>query len=539
MNERYQPGDEDFRRKNEIPESHGPELIFVDDGYSTTYRQLEAQHPLGPEAASDYLDKRAARTVLERIRQHPMSKPFLRLVAFLVAGGVAYGGMQEKLDEDTQESIELREAMQDPEVAYEVKKLILEELIQSGELVAEFEGREGRSRWSQIEKLAYEGIPRLSDKFEYLHKDNPNIIAAYRNPKERIKQFDTFFVLLNIEFCHSPLPYEFTDQVIEDAGRIFPTLEESEAFEMYSTLEPLLFKADGLRAVRDLAQGLVAALPSDHPIVERINQRQWLNPQVDQWFGSSTSNSVIFDQVNGRIKIYHHVGDRTILLDVFPGNGGPAEGVAWERGLPAHVAVRTPDGNYSFDRAFSKKSASWKYSWVADQAPLRWTVDKKNVEYQDTDGKWRLLTGEDAEFTGFGAPQKPFRDLEHSSMYQAASQKQDDGTYKYPHPFTIDDVLEKGGKMQVARAQLRKTWDRNDFGPKAISIRDSQGKLMTIYFHSSPGDEKPEQFLDYSHGCVHMKPGDVEAMDGYLDRGSKIRISAVEVPEVEEGMDQS
>lgn len=187
--------------------------------------------------------------------------------------------------------------------------------------------------------------------------------------------------------------------------------------------------------------------------------------------------------------------------------------------MAAHIAVRTPDGNYSYDRSFEKKSPSWQFSWVTDTAPLRWTADKKDVEYQDTDGKWRRLTGEYGEFMVYGAPQHPFLEEEKSSLYRSASQREQDGSWKRPVPFTVESALGPDG-------ELRQTWDRNDFGSRSIQIRDESGQVMSIFFHSSPLDEKWGQFLDFSHGCIHMKPEDLEAMDGYLAKGSKMRISS-------------
>lgn len=504
-------------------ESNERRFLFLDDEYFLDRERLEEIYQFGPDAdkSSQEEDRRKARTILERLRQHPLSRPFLGLMAFLfTGGGIRYVTTHEAKTSEDQESSEVRDAVIDPKVEYQLKKLVLEELIQSGEVADEYEGREGRQSWDAVESMGYERIPRLSEKFEYLHHDNADLIEVYRDPRGRVENFEALFTLISNEFRHSNLPSEFTRQVVKDAIEIFPTIERDEALKMYSTLEPLVARAGGLREVRNLARGLVDVLPAEHPIARQISEKQWLHPEVEGWFVSSVDNSAVFDQVNGRIEIYHHLNEKAVLLDVFPGNGGSKDGVAWVRGMPAHVAVRTPDGEYSFDSAFAKKSASWKKSWVSDTAPLRWTTDRNNVEYQDQDGKWRLLTGENAEFTGFGASQKPFKDKNKSSLYQAASQRQEDGTWKRPRPFQVDDALDENG-------ELRKTWDLNDFGSKSISIRDSNGDPMTIFFHSSPKDENPEEYLEYSHGCVHMKPDDIEAMDGYLEKGSVIRISSV------------
>ncbi|MCR4314594.1 MAG: L,D-transpeptidase, partial [Candidatus Uhrbacteria bacterium] len=152
---------------------------------------------------------------------------------------------------------------------------------------------------------------------------------------------------------------------------------------------------------------------------------------------------------------------------------------------------------------------------------LRWAQDGENVEYQDVDGKWRRLTGEEGEFTVWGTPEKPFEEKTKSRIYQWSSEKLEDGSWRRPNPFTVNEALGPDGK-------LREIWDRNDFGPKSIEMKDDKGMRMTIFFHSSPADEATNVFLDYSHGCIHMKPQDLQAMAGYLERGSGIRISSFE-----------
>jgi len=298
-------------------------------------------------------------------------------------------------------------------------------------------------------------------------------------------------------------------------------MEPNEALALYNEYSQDLVHRMGVRSVRELSAALVAVLPDSHPVVKQIQTDGWLGAEVEEWLKPSKENSMLFDQGKGRVLISHYIGDRRVLLDVFPGNGGPPNGVEWERGMPAHTAVKTPDGNYTFDQMFEKKSASWQFSWVTDTAPLRWSEDGKEVDYQDTDGKWRRLTGENAEFVVYGAPQKPFKDKTKSTLYQWSSERLKDGTWKRPAPFTIEDALDADGL-------LRPAWDRNDFGPQSIQIKDAKGIPMSIFFHSSPQDEGPQQFLEYSHGCIRMKPADLERAGRYLVRGSKIRISSFE-----------
>lgn len=489
--------------------------------------QFEAEHPFGPDVESPSVREKKrlqAKTILQQIRESKWGKPLMGLMFALTgAGQFAFKEMDRGEGEPTkEETVEV--ATDDPGVQYEMRRLVLEELEAKGQILVEQEGREGRRDWEKITSIAYQDFPTLKSKFEYLHEDELDIIAAYGDPRGRLDNYKTLHILMATEFRHSSLPYQFSEQCVEDAVSLIPSLPASEALEVYSAFAPELMETVGFRAVRELALGLAGTLSREHPVMQLIEKQAYLSDEVVNWLKPQKENSAFFDQVTGRVRIYHQIGSKMILLDTFPGNGGSADGVAWERGLPAHVAVRTPDGEFQFSRAFEKKSASWQYSWVTDTAPLRWTADKANVDYQDEDGKWRRLTGEDAEFTVMGAPQKPFKKKKKSSLYNAGTDRSGDNV-KYPEPFDLSDVVDE-------RGELRAIWDLNDFGPRSIQIKDQTGKVMSIFFHSNPSDEGAQEFLDNSHGCIHMKPIDVDIMSNYLAKGSLIRISSGESPKM-------
>ncbi|MCR4314004.1 MAG: L,D-transpeptidase [Candidatus Uhrbacteria bacterium] len=444
---------------------------------------------------------------------------FMTLLAGV--GSIGYGAMREVYQEFGGDDPQVQVALNDPGVRYELKKILYEELMEHDQVLNEREAREGRNRWEQEERLEYEQIRRLEGKFEYLHKDNPDLVASYRDPQMRLESYRGLVDLMKQEFRHSSLPHEFARACIGSSAEVLGRMEPQAAKELYVRFSEDLMRTIGVRAVRDLADNLTKKLPVDHPVVQEIQKDGWLGEEVYEWLKTSKENSAIFDQNEGEILVFHHKGGKKILLDVFPGNGGPPDGVAWERGMPAHIAVRTPDGNFTFDRAFEKKSPSWQFSWVADTAELRWAEDSENVDYKDQDGKWRRLTGEDAEFVVYGAPQKPFKEKMASSLYKAVSKEKPDGSWSRPGSFSYADALGLDGK-------LRSIWDMNDFGSQSIRMTDGDGELMSIYFHSSPDDEAPNEFLNYSHGCIHMKPHDLEAMADYLKRGSDIRISSFE-----------
>lgn len=515
---------EHFRREPQLSPREAAELAkeldraddFFESG-SFSIDDLEDRFPLGPEAAPESEKaeaKKVAMGILERIRNSPITKPIFLMLGIMMASEM----LSPPDSSDAIDETQIEQALEDPVVEQEFKKLVFEELRESGDVMGEVEGRYGLHEWENDELIEYENITELSGRFQYLHKDNPEILHAYQDPLGRVESFKALYNLMGNEFSHSRLAFDFAEQSVEDAVSVLPTLEPQESLMVFTEYSDSLMSVAGVKAVQELATGLMQSLPAEHPVTKKIQSMNILSETVTSWLEPSSENSTVFNQVLGRIETYHKQGDKMILLDAFPGNGGPPNGAAWEKGMPAHIAVRTPDGDFDFDRMFEKKSGSWQSSWVTDTAELRWTKDQNNVEYKDQDGRWKVLTGEDAEFTLFGAPEKPFREKTKSNLYRGTSEKLEDGSWKRPRPFEIADALGPDG-------ELRPTWDKNDFGPKSIRMKNGKD-IMSIYFHSSPTDEAPNAFLDYSHGCIHMKPADLEAMGNYMKRGSDIRISS-------------
>ncbi|MBI5794390.1 L,D-transpeptidase [Candidatus Uhrbacteria bacterium] len=487
---------------------------------------FERAHPFGLDVAPAAVKEKRrqqARSIFQKIRESKWGKPFMGLMGvFAGMGPLVFDRMEKHEAAPREETVEV--ALDDPGVQYEMKRLVIEEFMKNGEMTVEQEGRFGRQDWDQLTQLAYQGFPSLESKFAYLHKDNPDIIAAFKDPRGRLDNYRQLFEMMSLEFRHSSLPFQFSEKCIEDATNVIPSLPATESLKVYDDFSQNLYRSVGFRAVREMASKLSEKLPPGHPVMQEIQKQILLSEESAGWLKSQKANSSSFDQVTGRVRVYHHVKAQMILLDTFPANGGPANGVAWERGLPAQVAVRTPDGEFRFSRSFEKKSASWQYSWVTDTAALRWTADHKDVEYQDEDGAWRRLTGNDAEFTVLGAPEKPFKLKKKSALFNSATDRTGEEA-SYPMPFAPSDVLDEKG-------ELRATWDLNDFGPRSIQMKDKTGQAMPIFFHSSPHDEQPQEFLDNSHGCIHMKPMDIDMLSGYLAKDSSIRISSGEVQKI-------
>jgi hypothetical protein len=522
MRENFSPQEENagFKIKRESePDAESSffgELFLNESG-------LKGHHPFGPEVADASMIKQrreAAQGKLDKLRRSPITKPLFTMIALLAGvSGLAFGAMRERrVGEGGIEETTLQEKGED----YELKRLIYDDLLESGEVVFEREARYGRQSWTPEQAFEYTQIKSLFGKFEYLHKDNKEIVAAFTSPHGRLENYSALFDLMSQEFIHSSLPFEFSKDAILDAGEVFPKMQEDEALALFKTFSHELAKKMGLKHARDLAREMALTLPLRHAILKEVESSGLLSKQTEDWMLAQKENFAMFDQVNGRIEIYHREKEKVVLLDVFPGNGGPASGVAWEPGLPGHVTTRTPDGSFTFDRALEKKSPSWQNSWLSDTAELRWTDDTHGqVDYKDQDGKWRRLTGKDAEFVVYGAPQKPFLERGRSVLYREATRRMSDGKRLPPSEFTVEDALDENG-------ELRTIWDRNDFGPNTIRMKDAKGELMSVFFHSSPTEESANVFLDTSHGCIHMKPEDIDVMAGYLKRGSEIRISSAD-----------
>jgi hypothetical protein len=272
-----------------------------------------------------------------------------------------------------------------------------------------------------------------------------------------------------------------------------------------------------------------------------IRDQKLADPSMISWFKKSPQNNAYFDQTTGRLEIMRTLSakektaaqsalamtdtdhDFILLLDSAPANGGDPAAPSFYDSKSSHQEVRTPDGEFPYLETVRKKSPSWQTSWIADGSPLRMSADGKNVEYQDLDGKWYTATGEHAVFFG---SERPFEKKKGSWIFKAAS-RVEDGQVIPPQSFEKEDFFITNEKGEMVLAER---WEKNDFGPLAIHVKDpKRGGRASFMYHSSPSDETPWSFLLHSHGCVHMKPEDIQLLDGYLAKGSVIRNSSVRV----------
>ncbi|HEU0050445.1 MAG TPA: hypothetical protein VFQ60_00110 [Patescibacteria group bacterium] len=510
---------------------------------SESQEQMEAEHPFGPEQDPPEVqeaNQKIASGFLDRLRKSRWGKPILRFVA-LLAGAVALdaGSMNFKETAEASSITHVMPKEQEPEELEDEKRLenpgvrqsLMAQMLREVEIrryqsemsgghrrhLTEYRARGLDTELSLEDRQALDQLPSLQDKFVFLHRDDEGILNAYFDSDLRIRSYRELAQLMGGEFRHSNAVREFTELTAQSALEVIPKMNnQQEAMDLFHKLSNDMYEIQGALAVRNLMLQLRDALPRGHILRNELEASALVQPEALKLFEKHKDNMALFDQVAGTVTIYRNVNGKMIRLEVMPANGGDPESAAYGA-EGAHSYVRTPDGSFTFYQTVRHKTPNWQMSWVADGSKLRYTADKQNVEYQDLDGTWKRLTGEEAEFFG----EKPFKKKEQSAVFRAATTKMEDGTVIRPNPWTVSDLMDEEGK-------LKSVYDRNDFGPMAIKMLDPKsGEVLHTLFHSSPMDRDPEKFLEFSHGCSHMKPGDVQRMAHYLKNGATIRISSV------------
>jgi Domain of unknown function (DUF4157) len=153
---------------------------------------------------------------------------------------------------------------------------------------------------------------------------------------------------------------------------------------------------------------------------------------------------------------------------------------------PGHSFGPTPAGSFKLASGEPHISHKWTFSQLAWGTPLR-EVDTprgKDVQYK-TGSRWRSI--------------RRLKGL------------------------TRDTIIMVESALGRSPA-IPSTWDLNDFGKLAFHIRGTQA-----FVHTTPPNEDeyrkggPEN-LSFSHGCIHIKPSDRDAMiaHGYLQAGVKV-----------------
>lgn len=485
------------------------------------------QTEMGLESATPGLQAKAhkqAEGFLTRLRRSPFVKPLWKICAGLlgaVAIGTAYAEHEQVVQET--EQIPLRQAKE--EVSHEMKlreeqyavqafrEDLFAEFMHGQELTREEIGRNGEPTWTPDQANEYASIENLRGKFEYIHAHDARMHEVLQSPELFMRNYKLLADTAAQEFKHSNLLRDFGDEAIEHAVNIIPTMDIATGTHLFNQLSKDLYESIGARSVHDLMVMLADVLPATHPLRAQFEKSALLKPGNESLFGGHRDNLATFDQSAGVIRIYRKHNDTLVKLDTFPANGGKPDAVPYGSGGGTHEYVRTPDGWFRMGEVVHKKTPNWQAGWVAENAPLRWSGDKKEIEYQDTDGSWNTLTGPDAQFFG----SKPFRQGERSWLYQAAWVPENGR----PEPFSVEKILAANHGILPDRY----AW--NPFGPQALEMRDAKTKqIMSTYLHSGPEDRDPWKFLDTSHGCIHLKPEAVAAMATYLTRDALFVITS-------------
>lgn len=509
-------------------------------------RAYEHRHPLGEDAEDPTVRQKKtaiAQGMLSRMQSTPGFKWLVRgllgVEIMLSSGETSSGDAQASV---TKEQAKAGEMADDPGVQYELRRLLLEDLEREGRIFSETDARFGPSDLSAEEAQEYGSrFHDLSAMFEFLHRNDAELMKTYHDPRARIENYETLAGLIGREFIHSKLLWIFTNETSDMALELLPTLPEKEACDLYMQLYAQMTNQVGIRTPYEMSQHLLKKLGEDHALTKLICDQKLANPQMEKWFQKSSQNHAYFDQATGRLEIMRTLSpeekitvqsalslvdierDYILLLDSAPANGGDPEAPSFYDSKTAQQEVRTPDGVFPYLETVRKKSPSWQHSWIADGSPLRLSEDKKNVEYQDLDGKWYQATGEEAVFFG---DQRPFKDKKRSWIYNSAGHMEE-GELVPPRPFTLQNFMIVRDVAGMSVPVLAEQWEKNDFGPLTIHVKDpKKGKRASFMYHSSPNDEAPWSFLFHSHGCVHMKPEDIQLLDGYLSKGSTIRNSS-------------
>jgi L,D-transpeptidase catalytic domain len=105
-------------------------------------------------------------------------------------------------------------------------------------------------------------------------------------------------------------------------------------------------------------------------------------------------------------------------------------------------------------------------------------------------------------------------------------------------PLVTRDVLMRRNEELYGKREVPKKWLFNDFGHMTCYFykdrnnnkkRDKDEQLNREYFHTTPDDEAASAAgrpitLSTSHGCIHLKPDDIDEMiaKGYFKSSNKV-----------------
>lgn len=203
----------------------------------------------------------------------------------------------------------------------------------------------------------------------------------------------------------------------------------------------------------------------------------------------------------------------TIVAE-YEARGGPKEKF---KGEDRHIHSSIPPGDYVLSAALKYTTPNWPNSCIPWGAKIRETSDHE-IEYNPGSG-WIHATGSPQATMNVAARnllvrinERPLNADEEAALNDFAKLF-----------FDVDPKHRTGTIVSV--------WQRNDFGEWAFSLQQG-GKKSGFFIHTTPEDELTPKGtavqLDYSHGCIHMRPVDRnEAKDkGYLQKGAILHVAA-------------
>ena len=195
-----------------------------------------------------------------------------------------------------------------------------------------------------------------------------------------------------------------------------------------------------------------------------------------------------------------------MLVEVYPAKGGDPSNVTPKKDEGGrHTAGRTTKGVYQLDHAGKHVSSSWPLSKIPWGVPIKVNDrDKTDVLYEHPRGHWRSVRKRLGVSGAVDVVQRLFWIYERLTRF--------------------------------CSDKLPTTWVFNDFGHRTwymvkyrrrTAVAAESRRIHPEFIHSSQINEIQTQRgeaveLAYSHGCIHLKPRDIDEMQrrGYLRAGN-------------------
>lgn len=198
---------------------------------------------------------------------------------------------------------------------------------------------------------------------------------------------------------------------------------------------------------------------------------------------------------------------KLIKIQEYDGHGGPSSEVM---GGDGHAMTSTRAGRYVVG-AIEKHVSYGKYKAMSG---IAWGTEMRvvnDVIMIKKGAAWIKLTDVNSEWAKYKTNQKGVTDF-IKSEYHRYYQK-----YMVPDRWVFNDF----GHVSVKYfTDLNNNWKR-----------DGKESFLGDFFHTTPGDEarsarKLPVTLSESHGCVHVKPLDIDTLigNGYIKVGHTIEV---------------